>query len=363
MAVFHRPTLLLDEAICRKNIKKMVAKAQRNTVRFRPHFKTHQSQEIARWFRQEGVNAITVSSVAMAQYFAEDGWKDITIAFPVNLHEIQMINDLADKIQLNLLVESLESIHFLDQKLSHAVHCLLKVDLGYGRTGIDCNNLDLIDAILQSIASSKMMQFVGFLGHAGQSYSARSVEHIRAVHQQSIKMILGLKAHYQSNYPNLQLSVGDTPTCSRAEDFGGVDEIRPGNFVFYDVTQHFIGSNTLEEIAVAMTCPIVARHSQREEIIIYGGGAHFSKDRIEDPRGKTIFGLVVENRALGWGPIIPGAYVKKLSQEHGTIHLPATHFGRYQVGDWVTILPVHSCMCANLMKAYWTTAGQKIDRL
>ena len=60
----------------------MVDRAAAADVDFRPHFKTHRSREVGRWFRDFGVAAITVSSVDMAQYFSNDGWDDITIAFP-----------------------------------------------------------------------------------------------------------------------------------------------------------------------------------------------------------------------------------------------------------------------------------------
>ena len=80
--MYTRPTLLIDKAKCKANIKRMALKARQNDIEFRPHLKTHQSLEIGDWFRQEGVTKITVSSVAMAKYFAQDGWKDITIAFP-----------------------------------------------------------------------------------------------------------------------------------------------------------------------------------------------------------------------------------------------------------------------------------------
>lgn len=79
----EKPTLILDSAICRANIQRMAERAQRNHVAFRPHCKTHQSSVIGEWFREMGVDKITVSSVEMATYFAENGWKDIIIAFTV----------------------------------------------------------------------------------------------------------------------------------------------------------------------------------------------------------------------------------------------------------------------------------------
>ncbi|KPK99745.1 MAG: hypothetical protein AMJ91_06575, partial [candidate division Zixibacteria bacterium SM23_73_3] len=65
-----KPTLLLDKKRVMKNIEKMARKAKAAGVRFRSHFKTHQSGEIGNWFRDVGVEAITVSSLDMAQYFA-----------------------------------------------------------------------------------------------------------------------------------------------------------------------------------------------------------------------------------------------------------------------------------------------------
>ena len=54
-----------------------------------------------------GVTAITVSSVSMAGKFAGVGWRDITIAFPMNFSEINL---LASKITLNVLFDMPEQL-------------------------------------------------------------------------------------------------------------------------------------------------------------------------------------------------------------------------------------------------------------
>ena len=106
----ERPTLLVNPVLPRQNIAFMAEKARLQGIRFRPHFKTHQSAAVGEWFRAVGVTAITVSSVDMALYFADHGWDDITIAFPVNIRQMRAINSLARRIRLGLLVESLESL-------------------------------------------------------------------------------------------------------------------------------------------------------------------------------------------------------------------------------------------------------------
>ena len=65
------PKLLLDKEKCLRNIEKMAMKAERNSLSFRPHCKTHQSAEIANWLRDFNIGSITVSSFHMARYFAE----------------------------------------------------------------------------------------------------------------------------------------------------------------------------------------------------------------------------------------------------------------------------------------------------
>jgi D-serine deaminase-like pyridoxal phosphate-dependent protein len=360
--VITQPTLLLDEAKCRKNISSMVDKAKRNKLQFRPHFKTHQSHEIGRWFRELGIDKITVSSLSMAEYFAGDNWNDITVAFPVNILEIETLNRLAESITLNLLVESAESVKILNDGLRHDINVFIKIDIGNHRTGISFNDLILIDSVLKAIDNANKIRFAGFLSHAGHSYDVKSPEEIRTVHRESIDRLTDLKQRYAYRYTHLITSTGDTPTCSVMEDFPGIDEIRPGNFVFYDLMQYRIGSCTAGQIAVAMACPVVAIHKERNEMVIYGGAVHFSKERIEDPLGGTIYGQAVEDSMEGWGETIGGMYLTRLSQEHGTVKVPDHLIDIYKIGDIVTILPVHSCLTSYQMKSYVTICGKIISR-
>ena len=357
------PTLLLNEQICRRNIRNMAEKAKRNNITLRPHFKTHQSHEIGRWFRDEGTGKITVSSFRMAKYFAGDGWKDILVAFPVNILEIETINQLAKDIKLSLLVESADVVEFLQEHLNSPVDIYIKVDAGLHRTGVSWDDHPSFSNILKALGKSDLTTFRGFLTHSGHSYRARSLNESAAVQNESITRIVSLKNKFLPEYPDLIISVGDTPGCSIFEDFSLVDEIRPGNYVFYDVTQSIIGSCTPDQIAVAMACPVVATHKERNEIVIYGGSVHFAKDSVVDTNGITIYGKVVRNSGNGWGDIIEGSYLKKLSQEHGIVYLPDQYINDYKPGDIIKILPVHSCTTANLMKEYLTVDGRKINMM
>lgn len=356
------PTLLLDEKKCRLNIQIMNEKASRNQVIFRPHYKTHQSAEIGEWYKDLGVTSITVSSVQMASYFANVGWKDILIAFPVNILEIDSINSLSQKIQLHLLVESVESTKFLIDNLNSKTGIYLKIDTGYHRTGLLTEDKKNIKKIVYLIKESSNLELTGVLAHAGHSYDVKNTDEIKYIQSQSIQQLQNVKKLVSDYFPECIISVGDTPGCSVVDDFIGVDEIRPGNFVFYDIMQYSLGICSLNQIAIALACPVVAKHKSRNELTIYGGAIHLSKEALRNKENKKIYGLVVKLNDKGWGGPLTNVYVSSLSQEHGIIKTTNKIFDQVMVGDIVGILPTHSCLTANLMNSFLTLDNRKITK-
>ncbi len=357
------PTLLLDETKCRSNMRRMAEKAQRLGLRLRPHLKTPQSVEVARWLRDYGVEAVTVSSFRMAAYFAEDGWEDITVAFPVNIREMATIKKLARRIRLNVTLENMESARALQGQLEQAVKVWVKINIGNERTGLSPEDSRRLDLLLDFLTQSGKLQFTGFLGHAGQSYGARGEAGISQAHQDSLAAMRSLREHYQERFPQLEISVGDTPTASVMKDFPGVDEIRPGNFLFYDLMQWQIGACTPGDIAVAMACPVVAKHPERSEIVLYGGAVHFSKDYLTFPDGTPFYGLAAEWNEEGWQLLQPKAYLRKLSQEHGILRAEGNLLDKVEIGSLMMVLPVHSCLTANLMKGYRLMDGRRVEMM
>jgi D-serine deaminase-like pyridoxal phosphate-dependent protein len=358
-----RPTLVIDKDICLRNIERMAQKAKDYQLRFRPHFKTHQSAEIGDWFRIYGVDAITVSSVQMAEYFARHGWDDITIAFPVNILEISIINRLSANIKLNVLVENKEAATVISKKVTHDIGVYIKIDTGSNRTGIEPTKTGLINSVLQILGENKKITFKGFLTHAGHTYTARSTNEIFTRHFDSLLKLRTLKHRYQSNYPQIEISIGDTPSCTICTNFAGVDEIRPGNFVFYDLMQQNLGVCSFEDISVRMVCPVVAKHASRNEVVIYGGAIHLSQDSLLNIDGKPSYGRIEIKKNGEKKLLSPRNYVSRLSQEHGILKVSQKNFQHFQVGDLVEIIPIHSCLTANLARKYLTTEGEEITMI
>lgn len=357
------PTLLLNTKQCRQNIKSMVNKAQNANILLRPHFKTHQSRKIGEWFRDEGIHSITVSSVKMAQYFAQDGWKNISIAFPVNLLEANEINELAAKINLNILIAGTQIVPLLDDKISNELGAWIKIDTGYGRSGIISENTKEIDRVLGEIRKSNHLRFEGLLSHTGNTYHASSTQEIINLFSEAKRKLSDLKENYIKYFPHIKISLGDTPSASLVNDFSGIDEIRPGNFVFYDLMQYKLGSCSLNEIAVALACPVVAIYPDRKQMIIYGGAVHLSKEYLIDKNGERNFGQLLVFTDNRWYPLEGDNKLVSVSQEHGIIQIEKKYMKNFKIGDLVGIIPVHSCLTANLMKFYLSLDGEIIDHL
>lgn len=353
------PTLLLDQQKCLQNMEKMARKADRNNLTLRPHCKTHQSAVVSSWFRDFGVNAITVSSFHMARYFAKAGWSDILVAFPFQPGEMENLKRLSDKCSLSILVDSPAALPFLNH-IPNQVGLYIDIDTGYGRTGVKSENPELIEQIIVKAGGNKKLEFRGFYCHAGHSYKTGSREERDAIHQKALSDLGILKKQFGTYDPKV-LS-GDTPNCSIQEKFGGIDEITPGNFVFYDLVQCALGACKPEEIAVSMECPVAGRYPASERIVIQGGAVHFSKESLMI-NGEAIFGQLVQRTEQGWTKHADDTYLSNISQEHGVLEQCGKLVGRINIGDTLHFLPVHSCLTANLMREYRTLDGETIETM
>jgi D-serine deaminase-like pyridoxal phosphate-dependent protein len=340
----------------------MAAKARSSGVKFRPHFKTHHSAEIGEWFRPYDVSSIAVSSVGMAKYFADHNWNDIMVCVPANIREINELNDLSKNVTLHVLVDSLETTNFLGEKMQSPVKVWIEIDTGYRRTGVPAARTNYISKIAEHIEKYRNLELTGILTHAGTSYYAKSLSEIRKIYHETTSQLKTVQGSLASaGFPELEVSVGDTPTCSVMKKFEApISEIRPGNFVFYDLSQLNLGSCREDEISMTVACPVISKAPERNEVIIYGGGASLSKEFYT--KRHNVYGLVaLPDDEKGRTKSVKNVYIASISQEHGKIIGPKKFVNRIKIGDVLIVLPVHACQTVLLHKEYQTCEGEIIN--
>ena len=342
------PAFLVDKNIVEQNCSRMREKARQSKVTFRPHVKTHKSIEIARMQHGGGIGPITVSTLAEAEFFAEAGYRDITYAVPIAPEKLTRAADLAQRIdRLNVLIDSFQALRAIEEH-GGPFDVFLKVDCGYHRAGVDPADPESA-RLAQAIAKSKAVRFRGLLTHAGHSYDARCVEEIGKIAAEEAGSLTRFREKLGMN--QLIRSVGSTPTLSVIERFDA-DEVRPGNYIFFDAEQVLMGSCRRQDVAISVLSTVVGSYPARNNAVIDAGALALSKDRGADHIDPKVgYGIVCD---LDLNPL-PMRLVA-LSQEHGKIETanpPA-------VGTQLRIIPNHSCLTAAMYDSYHVIAAGKV---
>lgn len=358
------PSLLLDLDRVRRNAHRMSEIARSNNVRLRPHIKTHKCVEVARIQTKGHDGAITVSTLEEARAFANHGFNDITYAVPIDEGKFDdAIAILRHGVKLNLLTDDSATSGKLDKAAGRAsvkFDVFVKIDCGYHRVGVEPHTPDAIE-IPRQLADAANLSFAGILTHAGHSYDVQTKEEILAIarHERDSMARLAEKLRAEGiDVPTV--SVGSTPTMSLVDHLEGVDEIRPGNYIFFDNFQATLGSCTVDDPALTVLTAVVHKDNVRRKLVVDAGAIALSKDR----------GPFAIDKDCGYGHVLDldgnrlGMQVSELSQEHGQIKAgDSDAFDLLKVGDRVRVLANHSCLTAAQHSHYNVVEnGSVVDR-
>lgn len=343
------PAFLVDKAVLQRNCDSMRARAAASKVIFRPHVKTHKVVEIGRMQHGGETGPITASTLAEVELFAGGGFRDITYAVPIAPQKLERAAGIAKRIErLNILIDSFEALDAIEAS-GFSFDVFLKVDCGYHRAGVNPDDPGS-GVLVGRMLNSKRVRFRGLLTHAGHAYQATNPGEIRKIADEETAALTRLR---ERTAPDALRSVGSTPTASVVDRFTNCEEVRPGNYVFYDAFQATIGSCRFEDVAVSVLTTVVGSYPERNTIIVDAGALAMSKDTGPDHINPQFgFGIVCD---LDRKPL-PTMKLVALSQEHGKI---AT-LQPVAVGTQLRIVPNHSCLTAAMYETYHVVAGRGV---
>lgn len=335
------PCYVAYHAVVLRNAEHMLARAKRLGCRLRPHMKTHKTLEGGVIATGGTCRCITVSTLAEAEFFANGGFDDICYAVPIT----------ADKLpRAALLVERLEAFHVTVDH-SSAVDALLErppsaekawsvflmVDCGYGRDGVDPEDQATVDLARRLAADPAKARLAGLYTHGGHSYDQEGsdvVSQVRQVAAAEARAVAGLAGRLREAGVEVPtVGVGSTPTCSNPPDaLPDVNEMHPGNYIYYDTMQQSLGSCTEEDIAVRVLTRVIGAYPKKNLLLVDMGWTACSK----------------QGQAMNYGRLEghPELKVVDLKQEAGLVSSSdgkPLDFAKYPLGTILRLEPFHSC--------------------
>jgi D-serine deaminase-like pyridoxal phosphate-dependent protein len=354
------PSLLLDVAKVKRNAERMSQRIKQFGADLRPHIKTHKCIEVARIQTAGHSGAVTVSTLAEARAFAANGFSKITYAVPIEPGKFDEAIEISRDCELSLITDDVDVPNQLNdaaKKANAHLDLFLKVDCGYHRCGVEPTNQEATE-IPRRISGASKLRFAGILTHAGHSYGCQTKQELLALakHERDVMADFGEALRKEVGQVPI-VSIGSTPTITSVDHLDGIDEVRPGNYIFFDAFQATLGSCSFDDCALTVLASVVHRDRERRKVIIDAGAIALSKDR----------GPVGLNPDCGYGKVLDlegkdlDLTVSEMSQEHGVVIAKDENIlDRLRVGSRVRVLVNHSCLTAAQHSYYNVLEGENI---
>ena len=353
------PAFLIDLNRLKQNAGLMLQKAENHHVHLRPHVKTHKTVRGARIQVDESLK-VTVSTIAEANFYSQSGFQNITYAFPITADKFEDAARLTRQTkEFNIVTDQESTIDALQNfAKQHDIvfRVFLMIDTGNHREGVDPEKDESLH-LAKKIADHTNTFFAGILTHAGQSYHCKTVGEIKEVAETERRLMVDFAQKLRSmGIECPEVSIGSTPTCMHADNWEGITEIRPGNYIFFDKFQSDIGSCSLDMCSATILTRIIGHYPKDNRMLIDAGALALSKDQGATHIQSDIqYGYIIDH---------PELKIIALSQEHGFVESDKTiPFHHFPVGSTLRIIPNHSCLAAALFPVYHIIdQNQIIDR-
>ncbi len=331
------PAVLIDLDVMERNLIRLAHYCREKNLQLRPHTKTHKVPGLAQAQISHGAIGVTVAKIGEAEVMAQSGITDIMIAYPlVGARKVERLSKLAEGVVVTVSLDSEEAAIAISHAAKAAgvrIQILVEIDVGFHRCGIADPTQAL--SLAQKIQELPGLEFKGLMFYPG---------HFLVEPQKQVEMLEDVNAQLNSIYdafdrtsvPLSIISGGSTPTAYISHLFSGVNEIRPGMYLFNDRNMLGAQVTTIENCAMSVLVTVVSS-AVKNQVVIDGGSKTFSSDRYLSGDGRG-FGLVKEDME---------ATLVALSEEHGQLDL--SHSERsYRIGERLNVIPNHVCSTINM---------------
>jgi D-serine deaminase-like pyridoxal phosphate-dependent protein len=350
IADLETPAIVVDLDVLERNLSRMADYCRSHNLRLRPHTKSHKIPELAKRQLAHAAQGITVAKIGEAGVMLEAGITDIMIAYPIiGKGKAEKLAELATQAKITVSLDSVEVAKAISdeaKKKDARIGILVEMDVGFHRCGVTTE--DEVLTIARSVADLPGLEFKGlmfFPGHLQVPENERAELRV-AVNDYLARALAKLE---DAGLPVEIVSGGSTPTAREGHLFTGVNEIRPGMYIFNDRNMLAVGVASIEDCALSVVTTVVST-SVPGRAIVDAGSKTLSSDGYQGSDGCG-FGMIKTD---------PDADVERLSEEHGNLNISRSK-RTYRVGERLEIIPNHVCSTVNMHNQIYGVRGGRVE--
>ena len=346
------PAVIVDLDVMERNLSRMADYCRSKDLSLRPHTKSHKIPELAKRQLSHGARGITVAKIGEAEVMLGAGITDILLAYPIiGKGKAEKLASLATRANITVALDSLEAAQAIANEANAKdvrISVLVELDVGFGRCGVA--NEDEALTLAQRISDLSNVDFKGLMFYPGHLQAQESERaQMRVAVNDLLSRVLGKLEG--ASLPVQTVSGGSTPTALEGHLFPGVNEIRPGMYIFNDRNMVAVGVADVEDCALSVIATVVST-SVSGGAIVDAGSKTLSSDRYQLGDGGT-FGLITEDHH---------AELERLTEEHGHLNIRRSS-RQYRVGERLTIIPNHVCSTVNMHDKIYGVIDERVETI
>ena len=346
------PALLIDLDRMEENLQRVADYAAVHRFRLRPHTKTHKNPAIGRMQLALGAVGLAVAKVGEAEVMLETEVRDLLVAYPiVGASKLKRLMEVAKHTNVTVALDDIDVARPLSeaaQNVGVTVGVLAEVNIGMDRCGVaPGEELVALSRKLDRLPSLRFDGVEFYYGHVwlplpdGEAQLQKVNQRVQQIRHDFNRAGLELKI----------ISGGSTPALYHSHKIEGMNEIRPGTYVFNDVMQVWAGTVDWDQCAATIMATVVST-ARDGFVIIDGGSKTFTSDTrpfMED----ITFGRVTE---------APESRFYKMNEEHGYIEWRGAA-ATPRIGDRVRVIPNHVCAATNMHERVYGIRGEQVEQV